>query len=256
VQKRSLRWSEGVCVLEGPDLVLSALGAGIEFEAIYVDAAYVASDEVRSVLDAANVGSVRVFQLASGVLERVADATTPQPVIASVRMPVAGIDSIELDGLVLVLHDVRDPGNAGTLIRSADAAGVSGVIFTGHSVDPFNPKTLRATAGSIFHVPVAVSDLEATLSSFEGRGALTFATVVRGGVDHRSIDFTKPTVVVIGNEAEGLDDATIARCSGALTIEMAGRSESLNAGVAGSLIAFEAMWQRRSTNAPLLPPSL
>jgi RNA methyltransferase, TrmH family len=256
VQKRALRWSEGVCVLEGPDLVSSALAATTEVEAIYFDEAYVGSDEVKRVIDAASVRSVRMFQLAPGVLERVADATTPQPVIASVRLPVVEVESIGTDGLVLVLHDVRDPGNAGTLIRSADAAGVSGVVFTGQSVDPFNPKTLRATAGSVFHVPVAVSELEATLALFERRGAQILATVVRGGVDHRSVDFTKPTVVVIGNEAQGLDDDVIARCGGAITIEMSGRSESLNAGVAGSLVAFESMWQRRSTNASPLPPSL
>jgi TrmH family RNA methyltransferase len=256
VQKRALRWSEGVCVLEGPDLVMSALEAHTEIEAIYLDRAYVDSGEADRVIDAANARSVRVFLLAPDVLERVADAATPQPVIASVRLPVVEVDAIDESGLVLVLHDVRDPGNAGTLIRSADAAGANGVVFTGHSVDPFNPKPLRATAGSVFHVPIAVGDLEATLGSFEGRGAQTLATVVRGGVDHRGVDFTKPTVVVVGNEAEGLSNEVIARCDGAITIEMAGRSESLNAGVAGSLVAFEAMWQRRSTNAPPLPPSL
>ncbi len=243
-------------MLEGPDLVLSALAASSQIEAIYLDQAYLGSVEARRVIDEANAASVRVFQLAPGVLERVADASTPQPVIAAVRLPAVEIEAIDAAGLVLVLHDVRDPGNAGTLIRSADAAGAGGVVFTGHSVDPFNPKTLRATAGSIFHVPIAVSDFETTLGSFEGRGARIWATVVRGGVDHRSVDFTKPTVVVIGNEAQGLGDEVIARCGGALTIEMAGRSESLNAGVAGSLVAFEAMWQRRSTNAPSPPPSL
>jgi TrmH family RNA methyltransferase len=235
---------------------MSALVAATEIEAIYLDQAYVGTDGAQRVVAAASARSVRVFQLAPGVLERVADATTPQPVIASVRLPAVDVDAIEAAGLVLVLHDVRDPGNAGTLVRSADAAGASGVVFTGHSVDPFNPKTLRATAGSIFHVPVAVSDLETTLGSFERRGAKTLATVVRGGVDHRGVDFTKPTVVVIGNEAEGLDDETIARCAGAITIEMVGASESLNAGVAGSLIAFEAMWQHRNMNTSSPPPSL
>jgi TrmH family RNA methyltransferase len=236
--------------------VMSALVASSEIEALYLDQTYVGTDEAQRIVAAASARSVRVFQLAPGVLERVADATTPQPVIASVRLPVVDVDAIDAVGLILVLHDVRDPGNAGTLIRSADAAGASGVVFTGHSVDPFNPKTLRATAGSIFHVAVSVNDLETTLGSFERRGATTLATVVHGGVDHRSIDFTKPTVVVIGNEAEGLDDAVIARCGGAVTIEMSGRSESLNAGVAGSLLAFEAMWQRRGTNASSPPPSL
>jgi TrmH family RNA methyltransferase len=243
-------------VLEGPDLVMGALVAPTEIEAIYLDQAYLGTDAAQRIIAAAAARSVRVFQLAPGVLERVADATTPQPVIASVALPVVDVDTIAAAGLVLVLHDVRDPGNAGTLIRSADAAGASGVVFTGHSVDPFNPKTLRATAGSIFHVPVAVGDLDTTLESFERRGASTLATVVRGGADHRGIDFTKPTVVVIGNEAEGLDDEAIGRCSGSITIEMRGGSESLNAGVAGSLVAFEAMWQRQSTNASSPPPSL
>lgn len=251
-----MRWSEGVCVLEGPDLVLSGLEASVEFEAIYVDQSSVGADEVRRVVERANAKGVRVFQLAPGVLERVADASTPQPVIASVQLPVVELEDIDAGGIVLVLHDVRDPGNAGTLVRSADAAGLAGVVFTGHSVDPFNPKTLRATAGSIFHVPVAVAELDETLESFTRRGAKTLATVVRGGTDHRLVDYSTPSVVVIGNESEGLDERSIALCQGAVTIEMAGRSESLNAGVAGSLIAFEAMWQRRSTNGPLPPPSL
>src|SRR6202020_334258 len=119
-------------------------------------------------------------------------------------------------------HDVRDPGNAGTLVRSADAAGATAVVFTGHSVDPFNPKTLRATAGSIFHVPVAVAELSEALGSFSERGASTYATVVRGGVDHRSIDYRRTRVVVIGNEAEGLGDEAVALCDARISIAMAG----------------------------------
>lgn len=199
---------------------------------------------------------MRVYGLSAGVLERVADASTPQPVLAAVRLPLASLDSIEADGFILVLHDVRDPGNAGTLVRSADAAGATGVVFTGHSVDPFNAKTLRATAGSVFHLPIAVSDLDEALASFSARGARTLASVVRGGVSHRDVDFSVATVVVVGNESEGLDDESIARCDGTITIEMAGRSESLNAGVAGSLIAFEALWQRQGRDRVSPRPSL
>jgi RNA methyltransferase, TrmH family len=253
VQKRSLRWSEGVCVLEGPDLVASALAAGVEFEAIYVDQTRHGATELYEI---ATRHGVRVYSLAPGVLEKIADASTPQPVLAAVRLPSAEIGAIAAEGLILVLHDVRDPGNAGTLIRSADAAGATAVIFTGHSVDPFNPKTLRATAGSIFHLPVAVGDLEGTLHSFVSRGARSFATVVRGGVDHREVDYATATVVVIGNEAEGLDDESVALCEGAISIAMAGSSESLNAGVAGSLIAFEAMWRRQDTKPEPPTPSL
>ena len=111
----------------------------------------------------------------------------------------------------MVLHDLRDPGNVGTIIRSADAAGAAAVVFTGQSVDPFNPKTLRASAGSIFHLPVVVASIDATLAHFSGDAQL-LATVVRGGRSHRDVDLTMPSVVVIGNEADGLDAATIERC--------------------------------------------
>lgn len=234
----------------------SALAADIEFEAIYVDSAHASDRQSRELYELATRHGVRVFSLAPGALERVADAATPQPILAAVRFRVAEVESIPCHGLVLVLHDVRDPGNAGTLIRSADASGATAVVFTGHSVDPFNPKTLRATAGSIFHLPLAVADLAETLHSFASRGAASYATVVRGGVDHRLIDYRAATVVVIGNEAEGLDEQSIALCGEALSIAMAGSSESLNAGVAGSLIAFEAMWQRQSTTTKPPPPSL
>ena len=236
--------------------MLAALDASIEFEAIYVDAKEFATVEVGELRSRAEAKGVRVFSLAPGVLERIADATTPQPVLGAIRLPLTLVDDIACAGLVLVLHDVRDPGNAGTLIRSADAAGATGVVFTGQSVDPFNPKTLRATAGSIFHVPVGVGSLESTLDSFVARGAATLATVVRGGVSHRLVDFSSPTVVVIGNEANGLDEASVALCDRVVTIEMFGASESLNAGVAGSLIAFEALWQRQGTTSPPPSPSL
>ncbi len=243
-------------MLEGPDLVEAALDGGAEFEAIYVDGAPASRDEWRALTNHAARQGVRVFYLAPGVLERVASATAPQPVLAAVRLPLVELETVPSTGLVLVLHDVRDPGNAGTLVRSADAAGASGVVFTGQSVDPVNPKTLRATAGSIFRVPVACATLEATLASFSARGATSFATVVRGGRSYRDVDFTQPAVVVVGNEADGLDEASVALCDETVSIEMVGEAESLNAGVAGSLILFEALRQREDTVAQPPTPSL
>ena len=255
VQKRSLRWSEGVCVLEGPDLVDAALASGVEFEAVYVDAASIEIPSIDALTQRAGEAGVRVFALDEGVVERIADAQTPQPVLAAVRFEQRDVTSIPKAGLILVLHDLRDPGNVGTIIRSADAAGATAVILSGQSVDPYNPKTLRASAGSIFHLPVVVASIEKALDYFEGDAQL-LATTVRGGRSHREVDFTITAVVVIGNEAEGLDDATIDRCGQTISIPMDGRSESLNAGVAASLIAFEALWQRRDAAATPSPPSL
>ena len=241
-----------MCVLEGPDLVEAALESGVEFEAVYVDAAAGAS--LQRLIQKADDLGVRVFALAEGVLEKVADAQTPQPVLAAVRFEQRRVDSIPKSGLTLVLHDLRDPGNVGTIIRSADAAGATAVVLTGQSVDPFNPKTLRASAGSIFHLPVVVASIDDTLDYFGD--AQLLATVVRGGKNHREVNFNVATVVVIGNEADGLDDETIARCGKSISIPMDGRSESLNAGVAASLIAFEALWQRRDAAGTPPPRSL
>lgn len=236
-----------MCVLEGPDLLEAALASDAEFEALYVGAD--ASTGVERSRALAEAAGVRIFTLAPEVLERIADATTPQPLLAVVRLPVRDVALVPATGLILVLHDVRDPGNAGTIIRSADAAGATAVILTGQSVDPTNPKTLRATAGSIFHLPVAVAELDLVLGHFAGLGMSTYATVVRGGQDVREIDLTVPSLVVIGNESQGLDESSIAACGQTLTIPMAGRSESLNAGVAASLIAFEALWQHQDAAA-------
>jgi TrmH family RNA methyltransferase len=226
----------------------------VEFEAVYVDAAALELPSIEALTQRASASGVRVFALAEGVLEKIADAQTPQPVLAAARFEQLDVTSIPQTGLVLVLHDLRDPGNVGTIIRSADAAGATAVVMSGQSVDPFNPKTLRASAGSIFHLPVVVASIDETLAYFADTQLL--ATVVRGGRSYRDVDFTRASVVVVGNEADGLDRATIDRCGELISIPMDGRSESLNAGVAASLIAFEALWQSRDAAATPPPRSL
>ena len=200
-----------------------------------------------------------MFPLAPGVLERVADTVTPQPVIAVLPMLVDTDTDRDADtedlaapwspdpgALVVVLVDVRDPGNAGTVLRAADAAGATAVVFAAESVDPYNPKTVRASAGSIFHVPFTVRpDPSSLAAGFTSAGFRTLATVVRDGADYAGLDWSVPTAVFFGNESSGLDPALSARLDGAVAIPMAGLAESLNVGVASAVVAFEAFRQRR-----------
>jgi TrmH family RNA methyltransferase len=245
-QKRALRWSEGVCVLEGPDLVEAALAAGCEFEGVYLDGGRATEPALAQLASRADDLGVRVFTLQPGVLERVADAQTPQPVLGAVRFIPRELSELVPRGLTVVLHDVRDPGNAGAVIRTADAAGAAAVVLSGHSVDPYNPKTLRATAGSIFHLPVVVaSDLGAVTGWFAAGGGRSYATVVRGGTDYRRAELSGDVLVVVGNEGEGLDAAAVACCDESLSIPMAGANESLNVAVAAGVVVFEALAQRR-----------
>jgi TrmH family RNA methyltransferase len=245
VQKRSLRWSEGLCVLEGPDLVSAALDAGADLEAIYVDEFIAGDVDILRLVQQARDNAVPVFSLEEGVLASITDAVTPQPIVGTFRFSPAPVSELPVAGFTIICHELRDPGNAGTIIRSADAAGAAAVVFTGDSVDPFHPKTLRATAGSIFHLPVTIAAIDDVLAFYEASGVKTLATVVTGGTSHRDENLTIPVAMLIGSESHGLPDDIVARCAGAVTIPMAGRNESLNAGVAAALVAFESFYQRQ-----------
>ena len=240
---------------EGAELIRCALDAAVPIEALYVAPDGAEDGAVQEVCRRAESAGVRVFPLAAGVLERVADTVTPQPVLAVLPMleePAAETEpwSAREGALIVVLVDVRDPGNAGTVLRAADASGSALVVYAGDSVDPYNPKTVRSSAGSIFHVPLAVRpDPRALAAELTDTGFRTLATVVRDGEDYAGIDWSTPSAVFLGNESSGLDPALAANRSGALGSPMAGRAESLNVGVAGAVVCFEAFRQRRGGGA-------
>jgi TrmH family RNA methyltransferase len=254
LQKRSTRWSERAFVAEGAELVRSALESGLAVESLYVSPEGSSDEATRRVCDRAVAGGVRVFPLAPGVLERVADTVTPQPVMAVLPMlddPAQECWTARPASLVVVLVDVRDPGNAGTVLRGADASGVDAVVFAAESVDPYNPKTVRSSAGSLFHVPFAVWDTPAASAAVRlaGGGYRTLGTVVRGGEDYAAVDWSRPTALFLGNESSGLDADLCESLSGTVAVPMVGRAESLNVGVAAAVMCFEALRQRRVAEA-------
>jgi RNA methyltransferase, TrmH family len=242
-------------VAEGAELIRCALDAAVPLESLYVSPDGADDRAVQDVCRRAEAAGVRVFPLGAGVLERVADTVTPQPVLAVVPMleePPAGTApwSARSGALIVVLVDVRDPGNAGTVLRAADASGSTLVVFAGDSVDPYNPKTVRSSAGSLFHVPLAVRPAPRALASDLAAGGFrTLATVVRDGEDYAGLDWSVPTAVFLGNESSGLDPDLSDALSGALAIPMAGQAESLNVGVACAVVCFEAFRQRRGGSA-------
>jgi TrmH family RNA methyltransferase len=254
LQKRSTRWSERAFVAEGAELLRTALRAGAAVESVYLAPEGERDPVTRETCEQALQAGARLFTLAPGVLERVADTVTPQPVLTILPM----LDVVVAEGvsvadpapteepLIVVLVDVRDPGNAGTVLRTADAAGVDAVIFSGESVDPYNPKTVRASAGSLFHVPFSVQpDPVALAAALAGRGYRTLATVARDGDDYAALDWSVPSVLFLGNEAAGLGPKVRQAIGGAVAIPMDGRAESLNVGVACAVLCFEALRQRR-----------
>ena len=205
---------------------------------------FVSEGDVTAV-EKARAAGAHIHEVSEQILRAVSDAATPQGLVAVAELPRAGLDDLDLSrGLILVLAQIRDPGNAGTLIRSASASATGGIVFTAGSVDPFGPKTLRAAAGAIFRAPVVTKvELEGVLAHLRGAG---FTLVGADAASNDSVydaDLTGPVAIVLGNESWGLPDASgLDVIAG---IPMPGDVESLNVGVAGSLFLFEVVRQRR-----------
>ena len=229
-------------VLEGPTLLAEALDAGADLEGVYVEegAAFEAVDRART-------RGVAVHDVATGVIARVADAVTPKPVLAVATRPPATVDDAAGADLVVVCAGLQDPGNAGTVVRTAEAAGAGAVIFTDDTVDAFSPKSVRASAGSLFHVRVVVGGTPVeVLERLGGRGEQRLGAVAHGGTPLSDVDLRGPVALVVGSEAHGLTPEVREALDAEVTIPHAGRTESLNVGMAAAVICFEAVRQRRA----------
>lgn len=233
-------------MVEGAKVLGEALAAGA-VESVYLDpgAGAAERDLARRCLDA----GARVFELEAGVLARVAGTVTPQPILAVAADPSRTLGALGAGRprLVVVCADVRDPGNAGTVLRSAAAAGADGVVACDGSVDLLNPKTVRASAGAVFRVPVVNGgDPAEVLDTVAAWGLARLGAAARGGADYLDADLAAPTALVLGNEAHGLRAEVAARLDGEVTIPMAPGAESLNVGIAAAVLCFEAARRRRS----------
>jgi len=232
-------------------LLAEALDAEAGVRTVYVEPD-TAGDDVLDVVSRARAAGVAVRDVVPGALAKVLDLVTPRPVVAVVdQRLVAPADVIDaaLGALrpVLVLVDVADPGNVGTLVRVAEAAGCAGVVLVGACADLHNPKTVRATAGAVFRVPTASADEpHAVLAMLRDAGVAVVGTAGGGGVAPEQADLGGAVVVVVGSEAHGLAPDVLAACDQLVSIPMDGAVESLNAAVAGAALAFEAARQRRA----------
>ena len=215
-------------MIEGPTLVADAAVAGVELLEVYAEP------------DAAIPDGLDVIAVEPGVLASVTDAVTSQGVAAVARIPAPALDDIPTAAPVLVAVAVADPGNAGTLLRSAEAAGFGAVLFTAGSVDPFAPKCVRASAGSVFRVPVLRGGEAATvLDEVGATGRRRVATRAHDAVALADADLSGPVAVVLGSEAHGLPAALDDHVDEWVSIPMAGRVESLNVAMAGTLLCYE-----------------
>jgi len=245
---RTAREAERRFVVEGGKVLSEALRAGWAVESVFWDPALAADEEGMALVERCRAAGASIDLVAAGVLERVTDTVTPQPVVAVLPFADVALEGLRGGTMLVVSVDIRDPGNLGTVLRSAEAAGGDGLICCDGSVDIYNPKTVRASAGSLFHVPVvAGGDAVEVLERISGWGNRRLGAAVEGGTDYVRCGLTSPLALVLGNEAWGLPDRVAPLIDELVTIPMAGRSESLNVGMAASVLCFEAARQRRGT---------
>lgn len=254
--RRSSRAEAGVVVLEGPVVVAEALARRAALTELYVEAGV--ADEL---VDAARAAGAEVHVVAEGVLAGVTDTVTPRPVVALATRSPATLDGViataaERRRPVVALVEVRDPGNVGTVVRAAEAAGAVGVVCATGTADPTSPKAVRASAGTVLDLPVVDGVDPAALAAAARREGVTLAaTVVAGGDDPARAALGGAVVLVLGGEARGLPETLVADADVRLTIPMEGRAESLNVAVAAGVLCFEALRQRRAAATDWTAPT-
>lgn len=245
----SLRRAERVFVAEGIHLAQEALRSGAEVDSFYVAPRLGCTAAGRDLLAAIEASGAPFHETEDETLDRAQDARSPQPVACVVRRRVWADD--EIDGrlaagtLAIVLEGIQDPGNVGALLRSADAAGCDVALVTGASADPYHPRAVRATMGSIFRLPLIE---EATGATIDRLRRMTFRLVgaaPRGGADYGEAQFSGKLALVLGSEGSGISADLSDRLDQELTIPLRPGVESLSVGAAGAVLLFEIARQRR-----------
>jgi TrmH family RNA methyltransferase len=227
-------------VIEGPKLVAEAARAGIDLDMVYVGEGTALPD----------VGQAAVRIVADGVLERVLDTVSPQPIAALAALPSHVFDDlVGRPGLVLVGDRIGDPGNVGTIARSLEAFGGAGLVLTSESADPFQPKVVRSSAGAVLRLPIvdAVAPAEVVAQCRRADRRL-LVTSMDGGVPLDDADLSGPVAIVVGSESHGVSQTLIDAADELITINMSGPTESLNVAMAASILAYEAARVRRTSS--------
>lgn len=232
-------------IIEGVHLIQDAMAADAEIISVIYEDERGLPDELNEAESSASP-KTEWISASRAVMAKCTGTDTPPPVFAVLRKPGVTEESLWHDhSFVVALDGVRDPGNLGTIIRSADAAGANAVVLGRGCVDLYNPKTVRSTMGSLFHLPIIQGDLTELLPKAKAHGAKVIGTSLQAEHSCYSYDWRQPTWLLMGSESEGLSPETRASVDESVIIPMAGRAESLNVAMATTVLLFEAMRQRQ-----------
>jgi len=243
-KKAKTRQEQGVFVIEGIKMFEEAREAGILTKAYASESFY--GEKIRE--NPNYFIDLDYDIITDSVFKEVSDTLTPQGIMGTVKKATYNLDHMlkVKDACLLLLEDIRDPGNLGTMIRTAEGAGITGIIFNSSTVDIYNPKVIRATMGSIYRVPFfQAEDFCETLTEIKKQGIVIYAAHLLGMAYDTEGSFCKRCAFLIGNESNGLSEQASTVADTRIKIPMAGKVESLNAAVAAAILMYEAARQRK-----------
>jgi TrmH family RNA methyltransferase len=246
-KKAKARKEQGVFLVEGLKMFEEARNAGLLLKTYVSESFY----QKKIQEEASYFMNLDYEVVTDGIFKEVADTQTPQGIMGVVnRLEYSLIDILaKPTPMLLLLEDIRDPGNLGTIIRAAEGAGVSGIILNRSCVDIYNPKVIRSTMGSIYRVPFyQAENFIATIEEIKNQGIVIFAAHLMGRVYDTEGSFTGSCAFLIGNEANGLSEEASQMADIRIKIPMEGQVESLNAAIAAAILIYEAARQRRNTH--------
>lgn len=249
-QKAKARREEGVFIAEGLKMFLEAPKEWIR--EVYVSESFLRKFQKDGGTDIANALAKTGYEVVSDeVFRKISDTQTPQGILSVLQQPRYELEKVICEAsakkqLFVILEDIQDPGNLGTILRAGEGAGIDGVIMTKNTVDIFNPKVIRSTMGSIYRVPFFITErLDEVIVQLKNNGVAVYAAHLEDSTAYDSKDYTKAAAFLIGNEGSGLRRETADLATAYIKIPMQGQVESLNAAAATTILMYEAARQRR-----------
>jgi TrmH family RNA methyltransferase len=242
LQLKKHRDETGLFIAEGQKLVRDAADSGWPIEMLAYSAALAGEASVGALAAETKASGGAVLEVSAQVLEKITRRENPQNVVGVFKQRFGSEASIGREGVWVALDRVRDPGNLGTVVRTADAAGVKGIALVGAHCDPFGLEAVRATMGSIFNVPIVRTSEDALIAQAKRHGARLVGTHLSAAtVDFREADYSQPLILLMGNEQQGLTEKLSAACDELVRIPMQGKADSLNLAVSTGLMTYEAL---------------
>lgn len=247
LKQKKNRDEQKLFFIEGERFVEEAVKVKVKIDKIFISEDYFANNSHRYFCDKLEKLGYQIILVTDKLFDEISDTENPQGILAVIKVMEANFDDIysSPDSFIIILDSIQDPGNFGTIIRTADAAGATGIIYSKGCVDLYNPKVLRGTMGSIFHLPVIYCDsLTEAIIEIKEKGIKVYAAHLDAKVDYFNVSMQDKTAIIIGNEANGIKDEVAALADILIKIPMPGKSESLNASVAAGLMMYEVVRQR------------